>query len=112
MNMKCKCHLHPKTCAAAPGWYPLWRDPASGAAAILFRHTGPRGRHLCAVHISFTTAAGANGADGPVQVLSKDLRTVRALVEDVVTQLGAAGGELRPAALHDAATAMEAIHET
>ena len=46
------------------------------------------------------------------QVLSKDLRTVRALVEDVVMQLGAAGGALRPGALHDTATAMEAIHET
>ncbi|GFR46208.1 hypothetical protein Agub_g7746 [Astrephomene gubernaculifera] len=76
-----------------------------------------------------------------VQVLSKDLRTVRTLVEDVVRQLGSAagggggggagggggggapgggggagvaggGGGLRHGALHDAAAAMEAIHET
>lgn len=71
-----------------------------------------------------------------LQVLSKDLRTVRSLVEDVVRQLGAqggqgtpgpggsgagggaggpagaAGGGLRHGALHDAAAAMEAIHET
>ncbi|KXZ49649.1 hypothetical protein GPECTOR_20g506 [Gonium pectorale] len=60
-----------------------------------------------------------------VQVLSKDLRTVRALVEDVVRQLGSAGGAgggaggaaggagmLRHGALNDAAAAMEAIHET
>ena len=59
---------------------------------------------------------------GP-QVLSKDLRTVRTLVEDVVRQLGsaqaggggaaaAAGGGVRLGAMHDAAAAMEAIHET
>ncbi|GLI69495.1 hypothetical protein VaNZ11_014129 [Volvox africanus] len=52
-----------------------------------------------------------------VQVLSKDLRTVRTLVEDVVRQLGSAaggpgGGSLRQGGLHDAAAAMEAIHET
>ncbi|GIL74831.1 hypothetical protein Vretifemale_4634, partial [Volvox reticuliferus] len=52
-----------------------------------------------------------------VQVLSKDLRTVRTLVEDVVRQLGSAaggptGGGLRQGGLHDAAAAMEAIHET
>ncbi|GLC36258.1 hypothetical protein PLESTB_000603400 [Pleodorina starrii] len=58
-----------------------------------------------------------------VQVLSKDLRTVRTLVEDVVRQLGSTaggggggaaggGGGLRQGGLHDAAAAMEAIHET
>ncbi len=50
-------------------------------------------------------------------MLSKDLRTVRTLVEDVVRQLGSAAagggaGGVRLGAINDAAAAMEAIHET
>ncbi|GBF99515.1 hypothetical protein Rsub_11949 [Raphidocelis subcapitata] len=49
-----------------------------------------------------------------VQVLSKDLRTVRELVEDVVAQLGASAGgaSLSGAKVHDAAAALEAIHDS
>ncbi|KAI8470000.1 MAG: hypothetical protein J3K34DRAFT_521683 [Monoraphidium minutum] len=49
-----------------------------------------------------------------VQVLSKDLRTVRGLVEDVVAQLGASAGgaSLSGAKVHDAAAALEAIHDS
>jgi hypothetical protein len=48
-----------------------------------------------------------------VQVLSKDLLTVRQLVEDVVAQLGgsAGGASLSGAAVHDTCAAVDTMHD-
>lgn len=47
-----------------------------------------------------------------IQVLSKDLKTVRQLVEDTVRQLGAGLGAASGNLVHDACGAMESIHDT
>ncbi|WIA42046.1 hypothetical protein OEZ86_009334 [Tetradesmus obliquus] len=69
---------------------------------------------LDALGLALNEAEGLIDEQGSiVQVLSKDLLTVRQLVEDVVAQLGgsAGGASLSGAAVHDTCAAVDTMHD-